>query len=194
MGLAPVETPDRSYEWLSVEIGASVTSTWPVSRLRAGIRCRSATRRASRIYRGRSRFDVRSGKCWHCRSVQGGSRPRSGERSERSLDVPERSRTISGRSDARVASGSAPSWRWSVDTLRLNIYRDPMNVELTPDQRALIRRAIETGRFRREEEAVHEALALQEERERSRLELVAALDEAEASLARGEGQRSEATR
>jgi len=69
-----------------------------------------------------------------------------------------------------------------------------MNVELTPDQRALIRRAIETGRFRREEEAVHEALALQEERERSRLELVAALDEAEASLARGEGQRSEATR
>ena len=63
-----------------------------------------------------------------------------------------------------------------------------MNVELTPDQRAIIRRAIETGRFRREEEAVKEALALWEERERSRLELVAALDEAEASLARGEGR------
>jgi putative addiction module CopG family antidote len=63
-----------------------------------------------------------------------------------------------------------------------------MNVELTPDQRALIRRAIETGRFRREEEAVQEALALWEERERRRLELVAALDDAEALLARGEGR------
>ena len=44
------------------------------------------------------------------------------------------------------------------------------------------------GRFSREEEVVQEALALWEERERWRLELVAALDEAEASLARGEGR------
>ena len=63
-----------------------------------------------------------------------------------------------------------------------------MNVELTPDQRALVTRAIESGRFSREEEAVQEALALWEEHERSRLELVAALDEAEASMARGEGR------
>jgi len=63
-----------------------------------------------------------------------------------------------------------------------------MNVELTPDQRALVTRAIESGRFSREEEAVQEALALWEEHERSRLELVAALDEAEASLARGESR------
>jgi len=63
-----------------------------------------------------------------------------------------------------------------------------MNVELTPDQRALVTRAIESGRFSREEEVVQEALALWEERERGRLELVAALDEAEASLARGEGR------
>jgi len=63
-----------------------------------------------------------------------------------------------------------------------------MNVELTPDQRALVTRAIESGRFSREEEVVQEALALWEERERWRLELVAALDEAEASLARGEGR------
>ena len=63
-----------------------------------------------------------------------------------------------------------------------------MNIELAPDQRALIRRAIESGRFSREEEVVQEALALWEERERWRLELVAALDEAEASLARGEGR------
>jgi putative addiction module CopG family antidote len=63
-----------------------------------------------------------------------------------------------------------------------------MNVELTPDQRAFVRRAIETGRFRNEEEAVQEALALWEVRERRREEILAALDEAEASLARGEGR------
>ena len=62
-----------------------------------------------------------------------------------------------------------------------------MNVELTPDQRAFVRRAIESGRFTREEEAVQEALALWEERERRRLEIIAMLDEADASLAGGEG-------
>jgi Arc/MetJ-type ribon-helix-helix transcriptional regulator len=35
-----------------------------------------------------------------------------------------------------------------------------MNVELTPDQRAFVQKAIESGRFEREEEAVKEALAL----------------------------------
>lgn len=40
----------------------------------------------------------------------------------------------------------------------------------------------------REEEAVQEALALWEERERARAEILAAVDEAEASLARGEGR------
>jgi putative addiction module CopG family antidote len=44
-----------------------------------------------------------------------------------------------------------------------------MNVELTPDQRAFVQRAIESGRFSGEEEAVQEALALWEERERRRL-------------------------
>jgi putative addiction module CopG family antidote len=63
-----------------------------------------------------------------------------------------------------------------------------MNVELTPDQRAFVQKAIESGRFSREEEAVQEALALWEERERRRLEIVAMIDEAEASLARGEGR------
>ena len=63
-----------------------------------------------------------------------------------------------------------------------------MNVELTPDQRALVKRAIESGRFSHEEQAVEEALALWEERERSRLAILVALDEAEASLARGEGR------
>src|SRR3954462_10020917 len=63
-----------------------------------------------------------------------------------------------------------------------------MNVDLTPDQRALVKRAIDSGRFSHEEEAVQEALALWEERERRRLEILASLDEAEASLARGEGR------
>jgi len=62
-----------------------------------------------------------------------------------------------------------------------------MRVELTPGQRAFVQRAIESGRFSREEEAVKEALALWEERERRRLEILAALDAADASLARGEG-------
>ncbi len=63
-----------------------------------------------------------------------------------------------------------------------------MNVELTPDQRAFVQQAIESGRFSREEEAVAEALALWEQRERRRLEVIAMIDEAEASLARGEGR------
>jgi len=62
-----------------------------------------------------------------------------------------------------------------------------MNVELTEDQRAFVQKAIESGRLTSEEEAIHEALALWEERERRRLEILAALDEADASLARGEG-------
>ena len=63
-----------------------------------------------------------------------------------------------------------------------------MNVDMTPDQRAFVRRAIDSGRFHSEEEAVQEALALWEERERRRSQILTALDEAEASLARGEGR------
>lgn len=63
-----------------------------------------------------------------------------------------------------------------------------MEVQLTPDQKAFARRAVESGRFHREEEAVQEALALWEERERRRLEFLATLDRARASLARGEGR------
>ena len=63
-----------------------------------------------------------------------------------------------------------------------------MEVQLTPEQRAFVRQAIESGRLRREEDAVHEALALWAERERERAEILAAVEEAEASLARGEGR------
>jgi Arc/MetJ-type ribon-helix-helix transcriptional regulator len=63
-----------------------------------------------------------------------------------------------------------------------------MEVHLTPDQRALAIQAVQAGRLQHEEDAVHEALALWEERERARAEILASLDAAEASLARGEGR------
>ncbi len=63
-----------------------------------------------------------------------------------------------------------------------------MEVQLTADQKAFVQQAIASGRLRREEEAVKEALALWEQRERTRAEILAAVDEAEASLARGEGR------
>jgi putative addiction module CopG family antidote len=63
-----------------------------------------------------------------------------------------------------------------------------MDVKLTPDQKAFVRDAIESGRLRGEEEAVQEALALWEERERARAQILAAVDEADAALARGEGR------
>ena len=58
---------------------------------------------------------------------------------------------------------------------------------LTPDQEAFIRQGIEAGRFVHPEDAIREALSLWEERERARAEILAAIDVAEASLARGEG-------
>jgi putative addiction module CopG family antidote len=63
-----------------------------------------------------------------------------------------------------------------------------MDIELTPDQKAFVRRAIESGRLHSEEDAVQEALALWEERERQRAEFLLTLDEAKASLAHGEGR------
>jgi Arc/MetJ-type ribon-helix-helix transcriptional regulator len=63
-----------------------------------------------------------------------------------------------------------------------------MEVHLTPDQKAFVRQAIESGRLQREEDAVKEGLLLWEERERTRAEILAAVDEADGSLARGEGR------
>ncbi len=63
-----------------------------------------------------------------------------------------------------------------------------MDVQLTPDQRAFIRDAIASGRLQREEDAVREALALWEQRERERAQILAAADAAEASLARSSGR------
>jgi antitoxin ParD1/3/4 len=63
-----------------------------------------------------------------------------------------------------------------------------MKITLTPDQEAFVSQAIKAGRFDRPEDAVTEALLLWEERELLRSELLASLDEAKASIARGEGR------
>jgi putative addiction module CopG family antidote len=60
-----------------------------------------------------------------------------------------------------------------------------MQIDLTPDQREFVHRAIASGRFRREEDAVEEALSLWEERERARIEILVALDQSEADLESG---------
>ena len=63
-----------------------------------------------------------------------------------------------------------------------------MEVHLTADQESFIRQAIESGRLQRVEDAIEEAMSLWEERERSRAEILMALDAAEASLAQREGR------
>ncbi|HZP22779.1 MAG TPA: hypothetical protein VFB04_04990 [Terriglobales bacterium] len=63
-----------------------------------------------------------------------------------------------------------------------------MEVHLTDDQRASIRDAVETGRLHSEEDAVQQAMLLWEERERRRIEILAAVDRSEVSLARGGGR------
>jgi putative addiction module CopG family antidote len=63
-----------------------------------------------------------------------------------------------------------------------------MEIHFTPDQEAFIRQAIASGRLNREEDAVQEALNLWEERERTRAEILAAVDEAEHSLAQRDGR------
>jgi putative addiction module CopG family antidote len=65
-------------------------------------------------------------------------------------------------------------------------YPYPIDVTLTPDQQLFVREAIASGRLQRQEDAVKEALSLWEERERRRSEILSAVDEAEASIARGE--------
>ena len=63
-----------------------------------------------------------------------------------------------------------------------------MQVELTVDQKAFACQAVQTGRLHHEGEVIQEALALWESRERTRAEILAAMELAEASLARGEGR------
>lgn len=63
-----------------------------------------------------------------------------------------------------------------------------MQLDLTPEQSSLIDFAVQGGRYRNREEAVHAALAEWERREHARLELLSSFDQAERDLEAGEGQ------
>ncbi|MEI9814141.1 MAG: type II toxin-antitoxin system ParD family antitoxin [Acidobacteriota bacterium] len=69
-----------------------------------------------------------------------------------------------------------------------------MDVTLTPDQEAFIRHAIESGRFKRKEDVVQEALALWEERERERAGFFATLQDARSGAGRGQAITEESVR
>jgi putative addiction module CopG family antidote len=60
-----------------------------------------------------------------------------------------------------------------------------MEIHLSPDQEAFIRQAIASGRYQSVDDAVRDALARWEENERTRMELMAALDQAESDLEAG---------
>jgi putative addiction module CopG family antidote len=61
-----------------------------------------------------------------------------------------------------------------------------MEIRPTPDQQQFIRQAIESGRLSTADDAIREAMALWEQRERRRAEILLAVDDAEAAVARGE--------
>jgi len=73
----------------------------------------------------------------------------------------------------------------SVDRTLSQYYSGRMEVQLTPDQEAFVRKAVANGRYPNAEAAVLDAMARWEEGERARLELLAAIDEAEADLGAG---------
>ena len=66
---------------------------------------------------------------------------------------------------------------------------DDMQVELTDDQKAFVQEGSQAGHFTDEEGALREALSLWEVRERRRVEILAAVDQAEASFGCGEDRR-----
>jgi putative addiction module CopG family antidote len=63
-----------------------------------------------------------------------------------------------------------------------------MQIELTPEQASFIELGVQEGRYRDREEAVRQALADWERRERQRVELLASLEMADASLDANNGE------
>src|SRR6185437_12442068 len=92
-------------------------------------------------------------------------------------------RTSNNRRIINTILFAPPTWIYSATLKKY------MEVNFTPDQQALVSDAIASGRLHRPEEAIQQALLLWEERERRRIEILAAVEQAEASLARGEGRR-----
>jgi Arc/MetJ-type ribon-helix-helix transcriptional regulator len=64
-----------------------------------------------------------------------------------------------------------------------------MEIHLSDEQQAFIREGIASGRLQKPEDAFGEAMSLWEERERRRIDILAAVQASEASLARGRGRR-----
>ena len=62
-----------------------------------------------------------------------------------------------------------------------------MHITLTEAQEALVRRAVETGRLSRVEDAVTEALLLWEEQQRAREAFLAKIEAGRQAIAQGEG-------
>jgi putative addiction module CopG family antidote len=92
-------------------------------------------------------------------------------------------KAISGKPGWGIKSGNA-----GIDRARFQFYALIMQVELTPEQNSFVSLGIQEGRFIDSDEAVRQALALWEKRERVRIELLASLDLAEQSLELGEGE------
>ena len=75
----------------------------------------------------------------------------------------------------------------SLDCVPESAILSTIEIRPTPDQAAFIRQAIKAGRIEHPEDAVMQALALWEDRERRRMEILYRVEEAESSLARGDG-------
>jgi putative addiction module CopG family antidote len=61
-----------------------------------------------------------------------------------------------------------------------------MQIELTPEHEAFIDHLVGTGRYQNPAAAIHNAMDLWVERERARLELIAAIEEGESDIEAGE--------
>ena len=83
------------------------------------------------------------------------------------------------------AGGKPPPHSSALTLIQPALTLKAMKVDFTPDQEALIRQAIASGRYHTAEDAVHDAMARWEESERARIEMLAALDEAESDLEAG---------
>ena len=86
-----------------------------------------------------------------------------------------------------IAAGPGRHGGSQLDTRLRATNAEVMEVHFVPDpdQEAFIRQGIANGRYQTAEDAVRDAMSRWEERERTRLELLATLDEAEADLETG---------
>ena len=68
------------------------------------------------------------------------------------------------------------------------LYARSMELHLSAEQEAFIREGISSGRLQKPEDAIEQAMSLWEERERRRMEILAAVQAADGSVQRGGGR------